>query len=323
MISRKRSIFVVPGDNPAQIQGSPHLERLRPYGEVIVYTDSPVSLEEKIERARHAEVLINTRGAVTWPGEALRALPELRMITTCSIGTNMIDLNTAAELGIVVSNQPGRTAKLVAEHAIALTLAVAKRLAFQTAELKAGRWTIMENVFLHGKTLGVIGTGNIGREVARLAKALGMQVTAWTFHPSAARATDLDVQFVELDDLLRQSDVVSLHVRLSDESRRMIAQRELSLMKKGALLVNVSRGDLIDTAALAAALNSGGLGGAGLDVYDMEPLPPDHPLLSCQQVVLTPHLADMTPECRELLSEGAVDNVIAFLEGHPQNVVTP
>jgi D-3-phosphoglycerate dehydrogenase len=245
------------------------------------------------------------------------------MIATCSVGINMIDLNAATELGIVVSNQPGRTAKIVAEHTLALMFAVAKRLSFQTAELKAGRWTNkVENMFLQGKTLGVIGMGNTGREMARLAKAIGMRVIAWTFNPSPQRAAQLGLRFVELDDLLRQSDIVSLHVRLSDESRGMIGLRELGLMKEGSLIINGSRGELIDTAALVEALNSGHLAGAGLDVYDSEPIPSEHSLLSCQQVVLTPHVADMTPESKELLNEGAVDNVIAFLEGHPQNVVT-
>lgn len=146
-----RLTIVVPGDDPVQIAGSPHLDRLRPYGEVILYTDRPASLEEKIARARGADILINTRGAVTWPGEALRALPRLRLIATCSIGTDMIDLAVARELGIVVCNQPGRTAPVVAEHAFGLMFALAKRAAFQTAELKAGRWTRRENIFLQGK----------------------------------------------------------------------------------------------------------------------------------------------------------------------------
>ena len=322
MTSKERPIFVVPGDDPPQIQGSPHLDRLRPHGEVILYTDRPGTMEEQLDRVRDAQVIINTRGAVKWPREALRALPKLRVIATCSVGTDMIDLETASELGIMVSNQPGRTAGVVAEHIFGLMFAVAKRAAFQTAELKSGRWTRMENVLLQGKTLGVVGTGNIGGETARLANALGMEVVAWTFHPSPDRAAALGVRFVEMDDLLRQSDVLSLHVRLSDETRGMIGRRELALMKEGALLVNGGRGELVDTLALVDALNSGRLAGAALDVYDVEPLPPDHPILTCRQVVLTPHMADQTPEGMELLNEGVVSNVLAYLEGRPQNVVT-
>ena len=136
------------------------------------------------------------------------------------------------------------------------------------------------------------------------------------------RAQELGVEFVELDQLLRESDVVSLHVRLSPDSRHIIGARELALMKPGALLVNGGRGELVDDTALVEALQSGHLAGAGLDVFSQEPLPADHPILSCDQVVLTPHLADQTPEGIELLNEGAVTNVIAFLEGRPNNVVT-
>ncbi|MDP6403126.1 MAG: NAD(P)-dependent oxidoreductase [SAR202 cluster bacterium] len=322
MSSEKPARFVVPGDMPVQIQGSAHLDRLEPYGEVMLYADRPASPEEKIARVKGAEVILNTRGAVTWPGEALRELPDLRMITTCAIGTDNIDLVTASEMGIVVSNQPGRTAKYVAEHIFGLMFAAAKRAAFQTAELKAGRWTLMPNIFLHGKTLGVIGTGNIGSELARLGSALGMRVLAWTFNPSPERAASLGVEFVPLDDLLRRSDVVSMNVMLTDETRGMVGERELAMMKPGSLLLNGGRGDLVDKQALLDSLNSGHLGGAALDVYDAEPLPPGDPILYCQQVVLTPHLADQTPEGIEALNEGAVDNVIAFLEGRPQNVVT-
>ncbi|MDP6402570.1 MAG: NAD(P)-dependent oxidoreductase [SAR202 cluster bacterium] len=323
MTDREQVNIVVPGDDPVQIQGSPELDRLGPYGQVRVYTDRPRTLEEQVDRARDAEVIINSRSIVKWPEEALRALPKLRMMTVCGIGTDAIDVEVASELGVAISNQPGRTSGVVAEHIFGLMFAVAKRAAFQTAELKAGRWTRMDSVLLQGKTLGVVGTGNVGSEVARLARAVGMDVVAWTFHPSLERASRLGVRFVELDELLRLSDVVSLSVTLTSDTQGMIGERELGLMKRGALLVNGGRGQLVDTEAMVRALDSGHLGGAALDVFDVEPLPPDHPILSCRQVVLTPHLADQTPEGMELLNSGAVDNVIAFLEGRPQHVVNP
>jgi len=322
MNSSNRLTIVVPGDDPVQIQGSPNLERLKPYGDVVLYTDRPATLEEKVARAKDADILINTRGLVTWPSEALRQLPKLRLIATCSIGTDMIGLEVAKEMGIVVCNQPGRTSPVVAEHIFGLMFAAAKRAAFFTTEVKAGRWPRMDNILLQGKTLGIIGTGNIGSEMARLGRAIGMNVIAWTFHPSPERADALGVRYVELDELLRTADVVSLHLKLTDESQHIVGARELGLMKPNALLVNGARGGLVDTDALVDALNSGQLGGAAIDVYDEEPPPADHLLLSCKQVVLTPHCADMTPEGVELLNEGAVDNIIAFLEGRPQNVVT-
>ena len=316
-----RRKIVVPGDSPPQIQGSPHLERLKPYGDVVVYTDRPETGEAQVRRAEDADILINSRGLVKWPAELLQQLPKLKLISLCSIGTDMIGLDEAEKRGITVCNQPGRTAPVVAEHGFGLMFGLAKRSAFLTAAMKAGGWPRMDNVYLQGKTLGIIGTGHIGAEMARLGRAIGMNVIAWTYHPSAARAQALGVQFVSLDALLQTSDVVSLHVRLTEESHHLIGEGELAAMKPGALLINVARGGVIDTNALIGALNSGHLGGAAIDVYDQEPLPADHPLLACEQVILTPHCADMTPEGVELLNEGAVDNIIAFLEGTPQNVV--
>jgi phosphoglycerate dehydrogenase-like enzyme len=321
MSARPDVVIVIPGDDPAQIQGSPHLERLRQYGDVRLHTDRPATFDEKIARARDAVCLVNTRGAIKWPREALEALPRLRMATVCGIGTDAFDLGAARERGIVVCNIPGKTAPIVAEHAFGLMLAAAKRAHFQTAEVKAGRWTRMDNVYLHGKTLGVVGTGAIGGAMARLGRAIGMDVIAWTFSPTPARAVELGVRYVPLDELVGTADVVSVHVRLTPESRSLLGPREIGLMKPGAILVNTARGPILDTDALVAALHAGRLAGAALDVFDAEPLPVAHPLLTCEQVVLTPHNADQTPEGMDLLNAGVVDNVIAFLEGRPQNVV--
>ena len=315
-------VIVIPGDEPIQLTGSPHLERLEAVGEVQLFGDRPASDADKISRAADAEILINSRGSVKWPAAVLEQLVNLRFITVCGIGTDSIDLQTARRMDIVVSNIPGKTAPVVAEHAFGLMMAAAKRAAFQTSELKAGRWTGMDNILLAGKTLGVVGTGPIGARMAALGRALGMRVVAWTFHPSDERAAALGVEYVELDQLLQESDVVSLHLKLTSDSQDMIGRRELELMKPGALLVNTGRGGLLDTAALILALQSGHLAGAALDVYPTEPISADDPLLACDQVILTPHNADQTPEGMDLLNEGVTDNVLAFLEGRPQNVVT-
>ena len=317
-----RPTIVIPGDDPTQLAGSPHLERLHAAGDVKLFADRPETDAEKISRAAEAEVLINTRSMVKWPGSVLEQLPRLRFITVCGIGTDSVDLEAARRMGIVVSNIPGKTAPVVAEHAFGLMLAAAKRAAFQTSEVRAGRWTLMDNIFLGGKTLGVVGTGPIGARMAALGRGLGMRVLAWTFHPSDERAATLGVEYVELDQLLSESDVVSLHLKLTADSQDMIGQRELELMKPGALLVNTGRGGLLDTGALIAALDSGHLAGAALDVYPTEPISPDDPLLKCEQVILTPHNADQTPEGMDLLNEGVTDNTLAFLDGQPQNVVT-
>lgn len=313
--------IVIPGDDPPQIQGSPHLKRLEAYGDIILYTDRPKTTEEKIKRVNGAAIMINSRGLVSWPGDVLRALPDLRMIATCSIGVDNFDLDTAQQRGIIICNQPGRTAPVVAEHAFGLMFALAKRAVFFTEEMRVGRWPRLDNFYLRGKTLGVVGTGPIGSEMTKMAKSIGMNVIAWTYNPSDERSRELGITYVDFDELLTMSDVVSLHVRLTEQSRHLINKDSLACMKPGALLINCGRGGLVDTDALVFALSSGRLGGAGLDVFETEPIPGDHPLLGMEQVVLTPHCADMTPEGVDLLNEGAVNNVIAFLEGHPQNVV--
>jgi D-3-phosphoglycerate dehydrogenase len=221
----------------------------------------------------------------------------------------------------MVSNIPGRTAALVAEHALALLLAVARHLPLYTAELKSGRWAGRLAISLRGKTLGVIGTGNIGCEMIRLARACGMNVVAWSYHPSPAKAEQFGFQYVDFETLLGQSDAVSVHVKLTEQSRQLIGEREFALMKPGSLFVNTARGDVVHAGALVRALESGHLAGAGLDVFDTEPLPPDHPLLRCPQVALTPHAADQTAEGMDLLNGGCVENVLAFLDGQPIHVV--
>lgn len=317
----ERVKILVPGDDPRQIAGSRQLERLAAYGDVTLYDSRPSTEAEKIDRAQGFDVIINSRGSVTWREEALRALPALKMITTCSIGTDMIDLKVAAEVGVVVSNQPGRTAPVVAEHMFGLMFTVAKRAAFHTVEVRAGRWTRRMNLTVQGKVLGIVGTGNIGAEMARLGRAVGMEVIAWTFHPSEERAKELGVRFVEFDELLRTADFVSLHVALTDDTHHLIGRRELEAMKADAVILNGARGKVVDLDALAAVLDEGHLGGAALDVFPQEPFEEDHPIRACEQVVFTPHAADQTPEGVELLNEGAVDNVIAFLEGRPNNNV--
>ena len=317
----ERIRIVVPGDEPLQIAGSMHLKRLEARGDLTVFESRPLDTADKLERARDCDVIINSRGAVSWSEPELRALPRLKMIATCSIGTDMIDLQVARELGVVVSNQPGRTAPAVAEHMFGLMFTVAKRAAFQTAEIRSNRWTRRMNITLQGKVLGIVGTGNIGAELARLGNAIGMEVIAWTFRPSAERAAKLGVRFVDLDELLETADVVSLNVALTDETRQLISRRELELMKTDAILLNGARGDVLDLVALAEVLEGGHLGGAALDVFVEEPFVSEHPIKRCEQVVFTPHLADQTPEGIDLLNEGAVDNVIAYLDGHPRNNV--
>ncbi|MDB5336456.1 MAG: hypothetical protein JWN70_2075 [Planctomycetaceae bacterium] len=316
-----RPIIVIPGDEPTQLGDSPHMDRLHAVGEVRLYRDRPLDNAEKIRRIQGADIMIQSRGSVKWPAEVLSEAPRLKLISLCGIGTDSIDLPTTRAKGIIVSNIPGRTAGLVSEHAMALLFGCARHLAQHTAELKSGQWIRGDLVYLRGKTLGVIGTGAIGRAMIQLGKAIGMNVIAWSFHPQPELEAQLGFKYVSKDELLTTADAFSIHVKLTPDSRHLIGRRELQMMKPGALLVNTARGAIIDTDALVEALNSGHLGGAGLDVFDAEPMPPGYPLLSCTRVVLTPHVADQTPEGMEILNGGAVDNVIEFLKGKPQNIV--
>src|SRR5918911_4802213 len=197
---------VIPGDEPPQLQGSPHLERLRRHAEVVLYTDRPAGPEEQLRRARDAVCILNSRGGVHWPGELLRQLPRLRMISVCGIGTDAIDLDSARELGIAVCNIPGRTAPIVAEHALALMLGVARRAWYQTNELKQGRWTGLDNVYLRGKTLGLLGAGSI----------------AWPSRPPPGRAERLGVRFVSFEGVLAQSNVLSAPLPLTERTRGLL-----------------------------------------------------------------------------------------------------
>ncbi|MEQ9410857.1 MAG: NAD(P)-dependent oxidoreductase [Fuerstiella sp.] len=318
----RHPIVVVPADAPPLISRSQHLKTLREIADVRLYTDRPVSDSEMLSRLQPAEILLNSRSAVKISGRILSQLPNLKMIAVCGIGYDAIDLPAATEHGIVVSNIPGRTATVVAEHAFGLMLAVSRRMADMTAQLRNGQWSAELGLSLIGRRIGIIGTGNIGSEMLRLCRGFGMETVAWTLHPDSARAAAGGFTYVSLDELLQTSDVVSLHVRLSEQTRGLINAARLQQMKPRAILINTARAAVVDTTALAAALNRGHLFGAGVDVYDQEPVSGDHPLQNCPNVVLTPHSADQTPEGLDILTLGCIDNIQAFLNGQPQNVVS-
>lgn len=321
MSNGNRPLIVVPSDDPAQCQGSPRMADLEAVADLKIFPTRADSFDEQIERAQGATVIINSRSYLEWREDAFNLLPDLRFISVCGIGTDSIDLDAARDHGITVSNIPGKTAPVVAEHAFGLMFAAAKRAAWYTEMTRKGEWVKQDGVFLGDKTVGIVGTGNIGAEMARLCNAFGMDVIAYTFNPSDERAEKLGVRFVDLHELLALSDVVTIHTKLTPDSEKLIGAQEISLMKPTAILVNVARGPIVDEAALVKALNAGHLSGAALDVFEDEPLPEGSPITQCEQVVLTPHIADMTPEGLDLLNQGVVENSLAYLNGTPQNVV--
>ncbi|MCS7206661.1 MAG: glycerate dehydrogenase [Dehalococcoidia bacterium] len=314
--------IVVPDDAPPALRGTPAEAELRRLGHLIIYDTLPPSEADLAQRLRDAHVAVNIRSSSRFSEAVLAQCPHLRHIAVYGIGVDNIDLEACRRRGIVVSNTPGYSADSVAELAIALLLAVANRLVVHDRLIRQGRWAERGyRTLLAGKTLGVVGLGPIGERVAALGKALGMRVVAWTFHPSPERAQRLGVEFVSLEDLFRQSDAVSLHLRLSPESRGLVSRRLLEMMKPTAILVNTARGPVVDEEALADLLAQKRIAGAGLDVFGREPLPPEHPFCRLDNVVLSPHTGGMTPEATAAGMAMVVENIRAWLEGRRLRVV--
>ncbi len=309
--------IVIPDDAPPVMAPSHAYRKLLEQSCVDYYDSLPGSEEVLLERIAGAEIVINIRSSTSFSESVFRRAPNLRLLSLWGTGTDNVDLSAAARYGVAVTNTPGVSAFSVAEHALALMLAVARRIPCVDAQVRQGRWPRGQAALMHGKTLGVVGLGAIGRQFARLGAGIGLQVKAWTMHPDPA----LGFELVSLDDLLRQSDVVSLHLRLSAETRGFIGAREIGKMKPSAILINTARGPIVDQEALLDALSAGRIAGAGLDVFDAEPLPPDHPITRLENVVLTPHAAGITPEVLEAGLQLSIDNVWNFVRGHPTHLV--
>jgi phosphoglycerate dehydrogenase-like enzyme len=310
---------VVPDDWPPVLANSGGFRRLCEFAEVQYFETLPGSQEELIERIRHAEMAINIRSSSKFPEEVFQRCPHLRLVSLWGTGTDNVDLMAAERYGVTITNTPGVSAFSVAEHALALVLAVARGIPSQDAAIRGGGWPRGQGIELYGKTLGIIGLGAIGRRLAELGRAIGLHVIAWTVHPNPA----LGVEMVEFDQLLRSSDVISIHLRLSQQTEGMIGAREFGLMKNSAILVNTARGAVMDEGALVDALLTNRIAGAGLDVFTTEPMPAGHALKKLSNVVLTPHSAGVTPEALEAGLQLAVANVWSFLAGRPANVVVP
>lgn len=316
--------FSVPDNFPVVYSDDhPALQPLRDRGEVIMYSTRLQSTAELIERMRGAAAVINVRAYSKFTPEVFDALPELKFITVMGTGYDNIDLAAAKRHGVVVANTPTAPTISVAEHTLALLLALTKNLVPMHQALRAGEWKHLPGIELRGKTFGMIGLGLIAAELAPVIRALGMPLIGWSYTRDEARSRQLGVDLVELDDVLRQSDVVSLHLRASARSTGIIGQRELALLKPSAYLINAARGALIDEAALVEALREHRIAGAAIDVYQTEPLPADSPLLTLDNVVVTPHVAWVTDAGISRMARHPVDNVLAFLEGKPQFVVNP
>jgi len=305
--------------NPGDLDWSP----LRDLGDCNFY-----------DRTAHAETRMRMEGAavaltnkVRITRELIMQLPDLRYIGVTATGTNVVDLLAARERNIVVTNVPAYGTQSVAQATLGLLLNLAHGISHHARSVQQGRWTRSADwcywdcplVELSGLTAGIVGFGEIGRTVSQLMNALGMKVLVTT--RSQTGFPDY-VTSTSLEALLAESDVVSLHCPLTEQTQRLINAQHLALMKPSAFLINTSRGGLIDECALAEALNSGRLAGAGLDVLGAEPPSADNPLLSAKNCVITPHLAWGTRAARKRLLQVVVSNLAAFIRGNPANVVT-
>lgn len=282
--------------------------------------------EEIVERCAGAQVIFTNK--VRLDAATFAALPALRLVVVLATGYDVVDVKAARARGVPVCNVPEYGTEAVAQHALALMLELARHAGLHDRAVRAGDWARAgqfsfwhtPQIELTGLTLGIVGLGRIGTRTAGLARAFGMRVVA-----TASRARPgpgwPDFAWLTVDELFATADFVSLHCPVTEATRHLVDERRLARMKRGAYLVNTARGALVDEAALAAALHSGHLGGAALDVVSVEPIRPDNPLLSAPRCVLTPHLAWATSAARARLTAGVVGAVRAWLAGKPINVV--
>ena len=307
----------------------PGLEILRKHCDVNVWPrrlpPTRAELREGISGA--AGVLTLITDAVD--GQMMDSAPDLRVISNYAVGYDNIDVNAATERGIAVTNTPGVLTEATADFAFALLMAAARRVVEGDRALRQGQWLTWEPDFLlgkdvHGAVLGIVGLGRIGRAIANRAAGFDMRRVYFDVNRKLEAEEDLGVEYVSFEDLLGMSDFVSIHVPLSAATRGMLGRAEFESMKQGAVLVNTSRGEIVDERALIEALREGPLGAAGLDVYSEEPLPVDHPLVQLGNAVLCPHLGSASVAARKAMARIAAENLVAILRGQrAEHVVNP
>lgn len=287
----------------------------------ITYYDRTLSFEDTVARIADNDILILNKTPIT--EDVLAACPSIKLICILATGYNVVDCEAAAKRNIPVCNVPGYGTDAVAQFTFGLLLELCHQIGHHSQAVHAGKWTSCPNfcfwdtpqMELSGKTMGIIGYGSIGKAVAKIARSFGMHVLAYTRTPKDG------AEYVSLETLLRQSDVVSLHCPLFPETKGIINEKTISMMKDGAILLNTARGPLIDETAVAHALERGKLRGAAVDVVTQEPIPADSPLLRAPNCIITPHMAWTPVESRQRIFQCAVENIRGFLSGNPQNVV--
>lgn len=276
--------------------------------------------DEVAARLRTFDIIVAMRERTPFPSSLIERLTSLKLLVTTGRRNAAIDVKAATARGVLVCG----TATLAmppVELTWGLILSLARHIPRESMAMRSGAWQATIGVGLHGKTLGVIGLGRLGSDVARIGKAFGMTVIAWSQNLTREKTDPLGVELVDKESLFRDSDVATVHLVLSDRTRGIVGERELTMMKPTAFLINTARGPVVDEHALIHALRHSVIAGAGLDVFDQEPLPADHPLRRLENVVLTPHLGYVTAENYRLAYGEAVEDIRAFLAGSPVRVI--
>jgi phosphoglycerate dehydrogenase-like enzyme len=288
--------------------------------EVQVFSDHLTAEDALVERLKDFDIVMAMRERTPFQRSVLQRLPKLRLLTTTGMRNAAIDLPAATDCGVTVCGTGGVLSP-TAELTWGLILALLRHIHREDQATRAGQWQISMGLGVQGKTLGVIGLGNLGSQVATVGKALQMQVIAWSQNLTAERAAQFGVRLVSKNELLSQADIVTIHLVLSQRTRRLLGAGDLALMKPTAYLVNTSRGPIIDENALVDALQKKTIAGAALDVFDEEPLPLEHPLRRLENTVITPHIGYVTAETYKIFFDQTVENIQAFLNGKPVRVI--
>ena len=284
--------------------------------------NAPLGDDDAVIKALQGFAVVNMmRERTPFTRKVIEGLPEMKLLITTGARNASIDMKAAAERGVTVCGTAG-FGNPTAAIAVGLMLELTRHIGFENARMKAGEpWQVTIGQDLEGLTLGVLGLGKLGQRVANIAKALGMKVIAWSQNLTPEKAKEVGAEYVSKDDLFSKADIITIHVVLSDRSRGLVGAKELGLMKKTAYLVNTSRGPIIDEKALLAALSAKSIAGAGLDVYDVEPLPLDHPLRKMDNVVSTPHLGYVSEQNYRKFYGDVVEDIRAWLDGKPVRVI--
>jgi D-3-phosphoglycerate dehydrogenase len=289
--------------------------------EIKVFDKPFASQDEAIKALQGFAIIVGMRERTPFPRKVVEALPDLKLLITTGARNNSFDVKACNERGITVCGT-GVMGSPTTGIAFGLILELTRRIGFENARLKAGApWQVTIGRDLEGLTLGILGLGKLGQRSATVGKAFGMKTIAWSQNLTAEKAQAGGAELVTKEDLFRNADVVTIHIVLSDRSRGLVGAKELGLMKKTAYLINTSRGPIVDEKALIAALQSKSIAGAGLDVFDVEPLPLDHPFRKMDNAVITPHLGYVSEQNYRKYFPDAVEDIRAWLDGKPVRVI--